>query len=33
VQHLQGEIAVTSTGTEPLAKTCFKVSLPLEENL
>jgi signal transduction histidine kinase len=32
VQHLQGEISVTSNGTEPLAKTCFKVSLPLEIN-
>jgi signal transduction histidine kinase len=32
VQHLQGEISVTSTGEEPLAKTCFKVALPLEEN-
>jgi signal transduction histidine kinase len=30
VQHLQGEISVTSTGSEPLADTCFQVSLPLE---
>jgi signal transduction histidine kinase len=33
VQHLQGDISVTSTGHDPLAKTCFKVSLPLEESL
>ncbi len=32
VQHLQGEVSVTSTGSEPVAETCFQVSLPLEEN-
>jgi signal transduction histidine kinase len=32
VQHLQGEVSVTSTGNEPLAETCFQVSLPLEES-
>jgi signal transduction histidine kinase len=31
VQHLQGEVSVTSSGAEPLAKTCFQVSFPLEE--
>jgi signal transduction histidine kinase len=31
VQHLQGEVSVTSSGVEPLASTCFQVSFPLEE--
>lgn len=30
VQHLQGEVSVTSSGAEPLASTCFQVSFPLE---
>ncbi len=32
VQHLQGEISVTSSGIEPLASTSFRVSFPLEES-
>ncbi len=32
VQHLQGEVSVTSSGTEPLADTCFQVSFPLGES-
>jgi signal transduction histidine kinase len=32
VQHLQGEVSVTSSGAEPLASTCFQVSFPLEES-
>jgi signal transduction histidine kinase len=32
VQHLQGEISVTSSGVEPLANTVFQVALPLEES-
>jgi signal transduction histidine kinase len=32
VQHLQGEVSVTSSGVEPLASTCFQVSFPLEES-
>jgi signal transduction histidine kinase len=32
VQHLQGEISVTSSGVEPLANTSFRVSFPLEES-
>ncbi len=32
VQHLQGEISVTSSGVEPLASTSFRVSFPLEES-
>jgi signal transduction histidine kinase len=32
VQHLQGEISVTSSGVEPLASTSFRVSFPLEEH-
>jgi signal transduction histidine kinase len=31
VQHLQGEVSVTSTGIEPLAITSFQLSFPLEE--
>jgi signal transduction histidine kinase len=31
VQHLQGEVSVTSSGTEQLASTCFEVSFPLED--
>jgi signal transduction histidine kinase len=30
VQHLQGEISVTSEGQEPLATVCFAVALPLQ---
>jgi signal transduction histidine kinase len=29
VQHLQGEISVTSHGEDPLAEVCFEVSLPI----
>jgi signal transduction histidine kinase len=32
VQHLQGEISVTSKGNETLAETCFQISLPLGES-
>jgi signal transduction histidine kinase len=32
VQHLQGEVSVTSSGIEPLASTSFRVSFPLEES-
>jgi signal transduction histidine kinase len=31
VQHLQGEISVTSEGKDPLAEVCFEVLLPLQE--
>jgi signal transduction histidine kinase len=31
VQHLQGEISVTSKGEDPLAEVCFEVLLPLQE--
>ena len=32
VQHLQGEVSVTSSGVEPLASTCFQISFPIEES-
>jgi signal transduction histidine kinase len=31
VQHLQGEISVTSKGEDPLSEVCFEVLLPLQE--